>query len=346
MAKLAPSLAKLRDEFNRKYPKRDKSSDGWIGDSAHSSRTSDHNPDARGIVHAIDVDKDLFPGSDSEFNALVEKVANDPRIKYTIWRRRIKNPGGAWRKYSGTNPHDKHAHFSATVAGENQTHSWLGATPTKPAPATKKRLTAGEIKWLAQSVGIPQDELSLATAIALAESTGDPKAYNGKGLDASYGLWQINTHGKLGPDRRSKLGLKSNDELFDPATNARAMKLVLNEAGSRRWKPWGAFTDRRYLEYLPEALAARPTPIGKIQVQRKEVEMFIADVNGNACLFEGGGIAVHLDSQDDIDRLRAAGIPQIIGSLNPDFADSHLVLWNSEEAKVFWGKKVAVDGQS
>ncbi|RSM41509.1 hypothetical protein DMB66_55895 [Actinoplanes sp. ATCC 53533] len=60
----------LRSEFNALAPRRDKSSDGSIGDTAHSQSSSDHNPDETGNtpsedadsineVHAIDVDKDL-----------------------------------------------------------------------------------------------------------------------------------------------------------------------------------------------------------------------------------------------------------------------------------------------
>jgi hypothetical protein len=262
LAKLAPSLAKLREEFNAKYPKRDKSSDGWIGDSAHSSRTSDHNPDSRGIVHALDVDKDLFPGSDAEFNALVEKVANDPRIKYTIWRRRIKNPGQAWRKYSGSNPHDKHAHFSATVAGENKTQSWLGATtPPKPSQPATDVLSAGEIKWLAQQEGITGENLVIATALGLAESDGRVRVLNDNGRDVSYGIWQINMRDKLGIDRRKRYKLTSNDELYDPKTNARLM--AGESQKGTNWKPWGAFTDGRYSKRMNEARAAQPIPVGE-----------------------------------------------------------------------------------
>lgn len=333
MARLAPSLVKLRDECNAKYPKRDKSSDGWIGDSAHSSRTSDHNADARGIVHAIDIDKDLFPGSDAEFNALVEKVANDPRIKYTIWRRRIKNPGEGWRKYSGSNPHDKHAHFSATVAGENKTNSWLGATtlPKPPKPVTGF-LSAGEIKWLAQQEGIMGEHLVIATAVGLAESDGKVRAHNTKGGDDSYSIWQINMKGDLGPDRRKRYGLKSDEDLYDPRTNARVM--ADESRRGTNWKPWGAFTDGRYLKRMDEARAAQPTPIAGIQ--RKEVDMFIASVGGNACLFEGGGIAVHIDSSEDLAKLKAAGIPELTGDLNKDFAGSHLILWNKDAAEKYW----------
>ena len=117
----------LREQFDDTFPDRDRSSDGWIGDTRHSARPSDHNPDAKtGVVRAIDVDRDV---SGSAKPDLMPDIANqirlaakagDKRIAYVIFEGRIASPrmGWRWRKYSGSNPHNKHCHISFTTKGD------------------------------------------------------------------------------------------------------------------------------------------------------------------------------------------------------------------------------------
>lgn len=132
----------LRSEFDAAYPKRQRTSDGWIGDAAHSARKSDHNPDRRfkpGVVKAIDVDKD----TGGDFNADVEKVrargaAGDKRLRggYIIWRGRIcgTHTRWAWHRYTGSNGHFEHAHFS--FADEQGDFDARGDWGIEAAPAT------------------------------------------------------------------------------------------------------------------------------------------------------------------------------------------------------------------
>jgi len=111
----AKSLDVLRYQINAAYPGRNKASDGTIGDSAHSKTKSEHNPDANGVVRALDITHDPAKGVDCGkiIDALV--ASRDPRILYVIWNRRIcssKVQPWKWRAYNGSNPHDHHFHLS------------------------------------------------------------------------------------------------------------------------------------------------------------------------------------------------------------------------------------------
>ena len=119
--RVASSLDLLLKEINTFAPNRSKASDGSIGDAAHASRSSDHNPyikDSNGVpvVRARDFTHDPARGFDSyEFARSLAK-SNDPRIRYIISNGEIYTPSvaRAWRKYNGSNPHDHHAHVSVS----------------------------------------------------------------------------------------------------------------------------------------------------------------------------------------------------------------------------------------
>lgn len=108
---LAPSLGSLRNEVNTAHPKRDKTSDGWIGDASHAARASDHNPDyaSGGVVRAIDIDHDGI----NKAKLLAVAIA-DPRTEYVIQDGFIylRSTGFKKQVYTGTNKHDKHTHIS------------------------------------------------------------------------------------------------------------------------------------------------------------------------------------------------------------------------------------------
>jgi hypothetical protein len=108
MAVLAGNLANLRREINARFPKRDKTSDGWIADANHP-KTSDHQPDARGVVHAIDVDTD---GIDPKL--LVRRAIAHPTTKYVIFNRTIWSRTRGFKpcRYTGKDPHTGHVHIS------------------------------------------------------------------------------------------------------------------------------------------------------------------------------------------------------------------------------------------
>jgi hypothetical protein len=126
--KLCKAGQQLREQLDDSYPDRDRTSDGWIGDVRHSARSSDHNPDAEGIVRAIDIDRDLSGKAKPDLMPdladqirLFAKRDKSKRISYLIFAGRIASPrmGWRWRKYSGINPHNSHLHCSFTKKGDS-----------------------------------------------------------------------------------------------------------------------------------------------------------------------------------------------------------------------------------
>ena len=95
-------------------------------------------------------------------------------------------------------------------------------------------LTRDQIRAYAKSAGFPDGQLDMAVEVAMLESSGNPRALNSV---PCYGLWQINMRGDMGTSRRKALGIASNDKLFDPAVNAKAAKLIYDQAG-KSWLPW------------------------------------------------------------------------------------------------------------
>ena len=104
-------------------------------------------------------------------------------------------------------------------------------------------LTSGEIAGHAARAGFSGADLAMAIAVALAESGGNPTAHHLTSREDSRGLWQINV--RAHPEF-------ANSNLYDPATNARAAKAVLNKQG---WGAWSVYTNGRALLYLPGATA-------------------------------------------------------------------------------------------
>jgi hypothetical protein len=123
MAKLCKAGVQLREQIDDSFPGRSRSADGWIGDAAHKSRRSDHNPTREGWVFALDIDSDLQSDKSAPFD-LADQLRilgrSDRRLKYIIFNRRIASRRSLWRwrKYTGINPHLGHIHVSFTRKGK------------------------------------------------------------------------------------------------------------------------------------------------------------------------------------------------------------------------------------
>ena len=117
------------------------------------------------------------------------------------------------------------------------------------------RLSVGTIKALATAAGFSDRDASIMAAIAMAESSGNSGALNNNPRtgDLSYGLWQVNMIGRMGPERRRQFGIGNNDALYDPATNAMAARRVFESQG---FGAWSVFRSGAYKQFLPGAMQA------------------------------------------------------------------------------------------
>ncbi|MEH2489350.1 hypothetical protein [Bradyrhizobium sp. AZCC 2230] len=125
----ARSLEVLLKQVNDMAPGRDKSSDGILGDQSHQTRKSDHNPDANGVVTAMDISHDPAHGVDAGDLAETLRQSQDKRIKYIISNRRIASSVVSpwqWRPYNGANAHEHHVHVSVmdTPSLYDDTSAW------------------------------------------------------------------------------------------------------------------------------------------------------------------------------------------------------------------------------
>jgi hypothetical protein len=141
--RVAKSLLKFRDQINLMAPRRNKSSDGTIGDAKHASRSSDHNPWVKdgksGVVTAIDITHDPANGVDNGRICEFLRTQKDPRIKYVISNARIFSSvtrPWEWRKYTGSNPHRSHFHVSvhSTKGHYDNEANWKISAAPVPIP--------------------------------------------------------------------------------------------------------------------------------------------------------------------------------------------------------------------
>lgn len=159
--RLAKSLIRLRDQINQLAPHRSKVSDGSVGDTSHAARPSDHNPDSRGVVAAIDVTHDPVNGCDGQ--TLSRAVTSDPRVKYIIynseiWKARTKR----WERYTGPNKHKQHVHISVQPDRYDNVEPWpLVVAPSASVSPSRPVLKLGdkgqEVRRLQSKLGIEVD---------------------------------------------------------------------------------------------------------------------------------------------------------------------------------------------
>jgi Putative peptidoglycan binding domain len=132
-------LQALRDATAR-WPNRDRSSDGIMGDTAHQQRHSDHNDG-----NAFDLTHDPAHGVDC--SVLSRRVIDDNRVTYVISNRQIYNRARVaegWRPYTGLNPHNRHMHVSIRAVSRDDLSPWpWSASAANRSFTSKQPILAG-----------------------------------------------------------------------------------------------------------------------------------------------------------------------------------------------------------
>lgn len=110
-------------------------------------------------------------------------------------------------------------------------------------------LSDEELIDILKMAGFEGHGLKMAWAIVFKESTNRPWAHNDNSStgDNSYGLFQINMKGSMGPDRRNRYSLSSNEDLFNPVINAR-VAFKMSDSG-KSWKAWTTHKEAKRLAY-------------------------------------------------------------------------------------------------
>ena len=121
--KATPAAISVLRQATALKPLRKKASDGLLPSAAHlkQSPTSDHN-----TGYAVDLTHDPKNGIDCA--DIFEKLKNDKRVKYLIFQGKIWSKEKAKqgnRKYTGSNPHNKHLHISINDAYGNDISPWF-----------------------------------------------------------------------------------------------------------------------------------------------------------------------------------------------------------------------------
>ena len=116
----SPLARQILAEANRIAPNRDHASDGICGDAAHQTRRSYHNSgDAADTTHdpAGGFDAHAWAErvrsrAESGAETRVDQIISNGRIATSARQYGLVGRRWQWRKYTGTNPHTKHVHYS------------------------------------------------------------------------------------------------------------------------------------------------------------------------------------------------------------------------------------------
>lgn len=150
--------------------------------------------------------------------------------------------------------------MSGGVGGNTSSSAALNenpnSTPTSKGSGMSGTMDPVEMAQIMLRRKFPKEAIAKMLAISYRESRWQPGVRKNDDVEDSFGLFQINMKGNLGPVRRGHYGLSSNEELFDPLMNIKAARILFGDG--QGIKHWGIDGDPMHntAEGMPKAIAA------------------------------------------------------------------------------------------
>lgn len=202
---LAPSLGDngLRGEVDKRFPNRDKASDGWIGDASHQARPSSHNPcwTCRGAMYGVVTGLDVDISPDGKPNVdlrrrLLKVTIGDPRVWYVISNGVIysRTYGFEARKYTGSNGHFAHVHISLRMDHTSvfDTSPWFTSRPL-PRKSIDLSVLRNQMR---RALGIDEGKIHYAHAVRYTQMALNKRYDAGLKTDGWAGEATLNAWGQ------------------------------------------------------------------------------------------------------------------------------------------------------
>jgi len=176
-----------------------------------------------------------------------------------------------------------------------------------------------------QQAGFKGEALRTAWGIAKRESGGRPDAYNPNRAtgDDSYGLFQINMLGDMGPARHKQFGIQSNKQLLNPQINARAAYQM--SKGGTDFGAWG-IGPNAYRKMPALDLSGYPGPEARAMSAQAAQNITVnssSPVDPNAVGYYAGGVGQLAENQDRI--TQASRLNRLLAQAAPSEATQSIL---------------------
>lgn len=181
-----------------------------------------------------------------------------------------------------------------TLDGTPGPNKGKGGKGTKASTSTGGSVRTGtsmnpkEIAQILLRRGFAKEDVWKMLAISWRESNWIPGVRNVGPVDDSYGLFQINMKGNLGPGRRSQYGIKDDSELLDPRINIKAARLIYGGGNLSAWN-----VDGDWRNGIPASKIEESKAIAKsMNLPTTGDPTMPSRGGGGTVLIEGGGVTI------------------------------------------------------